>query len=200
MAASPVLVGTFSWSEFFFFGPLDKCFDVFPARRDRPVEGGQSSHRPLVRWLGPTRSSFRERIASSRGAPVAYLLWLLATFLKALQPPAAQPTAWTLPQLGRRQLRDLTASLNLEAKKHGSLNWDPLLPWKSSTRLLRIRRRRGPLIQRKAKFHQPPRNRWRGWPLRGQRVGEASHPGPPSDSRGGRERSPARPTSASSRV
>jgi len=126
VAVSPLLVGTFSWSEFFFFGPLDKCFDVFPARRDRPVKGGQSSHRPLVRWLGPTRSSFRERMASSRGAPVAYLLWLLATFLKALQPPAAQPTAWTLPQLGRRQRRDLTASLNLEAKKHGSLNWDPL--------------------------------------------------------------------------
>ena len=44
-------------------------------------------------------------MASSRGAPVAYLLWLLATFLKAHQPPAAQPTVWTLPQLGRRQRR-----------------------------------------------------------------------------------------------
>ena len=52
-----------------------------------------------------SRSSFRERMASSRGAPVAYLLWLLATFLKAHQPPAAQPTVWTLPQLGRRQRR-----------------------------------------------------------------------------------------------
>ena len=49
VAASPVLVGTFSWSEFFFPFTLDKCFDVIPARRDRPVEGGSRAAAVIVR-------------------------------------------------------------------------------------------------------------------------------------------------------
>ena len=74
-----------------------------------------------------------------------------------------------LPSLGRRERRVLTLQLNQV--------WAG--PAQQRARLPRPRRRVG-RCRRSQEQGQTPRNsaRWRGWPLRGQRVGEAKHPGP----------------------
>ena len=57
------------------------------------------------------------------------------------------------------------------------LPWDPLLPWRHSTHLLKLYRHRGPWVRRHRRASSL-RSHWSGWPSRGQRIGEATNPGP----------------------
>ncbi|CAE7380722.1 unnamed protein product [Symbiodinium sp. CCMP2592] len=81
--------------------------------------------------------------------------------------PARAQAVW--PSLGRHERRRLTEQLNKA--------WAG--PAQRRARLLRPRLRasRG---RRHVRQGQAPKNlpTWRGWPLRGQRIGEAQHPGP----------------------
>eukprot|EP00435_Cladocopium_sp_Y103_P064641 s718_g26.t1 len=144
-------------------------------------------------------------MAPSSGLLPSFLLCAVATFVRAHEhSPESSPTL-VLPQLGRRQRRHLTAALNSHGAGVGPPLWDPLLPWRHSTHLLKLSRHRGPLIRRQHRAFSTTGGRahWSGWPSRGRRIGEASNPGPPTASASsvlGRERSPARPASTNSRV
>jgi len=90
--------------------------------------------------------------------------------------------------LGRRERRLLTHTLNLHS--HSALV-EPGAP----DRRAWMRRRTPRLFERQRRTWQAqPSRRWRGWPYRGRRIGEASHPGPD------RERSLVRDPPAAARV
>ena len=120
------------------------------------------------------------------------LLWDLWWLGTAIWPTweATRPAAELIPgSLGRQHRRRLTRLLNAGAPPSSS-SWDPLLGLRPATVEIRWRRSRGRLYaKQRARWRRQPRlSSWSGWPLRGQRVGEASHPGPEPGTRVGGER------------
>ena len=113
------------------------------------------------------------------------------------QPAPTWPRAATLPSVSRRRRALLTQQLNAAWLKPEVPVWDPLLPWRPRVKAF-FPRRRGRLFHRRTAVG-PRRARWRGWPQRGCRIGEATNPGPPlpgtpiGGDRPARERSPPRP-------
>ena len=85
--------------------------------------------------------------------------------------------------IGRQSRRDLTALLNLawSAQQPPPPATSTCVgPWQRDLPCTRLRRRRGRLFeaQRRQWRRQPSLQHWAGWPTRGVRYGEASHPGP----------------------
>lgn len=123
--------------------------------------------------------------------PVAFLATGCLGHL-SWEPPAlspSQPRSTDRPPAGcnRRQRAALTKELHQLWGKPCTQPCIQLGVWRPAAVVWR--RRRGRLITRNP--------RWKGWPLRGIRVGEAAHPGPPAPGMpvGGerqRERSPPR--------
>ena len=113
------------------------------------------------------------------------------------RPSQTQPVPGALPCIGRRCRALLTKQLHAAWREPEACVWDPLLPWRPSLTPV-FRRRRGRLFRR-GRASVLRRTRWRGWPQRGCRIGEAAHPGPPvpgtpvGGERPARERSPPRP-------
>ncbi|CAE7275446.1 unnamed protein product [Symbiodinium sp. KB8] len=91
----------------------------------------------------------------------------------SFDPPAA---------LGRRERSLLTHTLNLQS--HSVHVVEPGASFLGRDRRAWMRRRTPRLFERQRRsWRAQPSRRWRGWPCRGRRIGEASHPGPPDRER-----------------
>ncbi|CAE7571396.1 unnamed protein product [Symbiodinium natans] len=122
-------------------------------------------------------------------------LWWLGTNDAATWEGECSDSIGLIPDsLGRRDRRRLTKLLNAQVSCLVTPLpvWDPLLGLRGGAVVIRWRRRRGHMCERQRTTwqRQPQLSFWMGWPLRGRRVGEASHPGPEPGTPIGSERPP----------
>ena len=122
-------------------------------------------------------------------------LWWLGTNDAATWEGECSDSIGLIPDsLGRRDRRRLTKLLNAQVSCLVTPLpvWDPLLGLRGGAVVIRWRRRRGHMCERQRTTwqRQPQLSFWMEWPLRGRRVGEASHPGPEPGTPIGSERPP----------
>ena len=110
---------------------------------------------------------------------VCFLSFCITVLCDSFLEPAGEWRQWVPDPIDRKRRRLLTRSLNCGG---GPLRvWDPLCGFKHSTWVQFHRRPRILLKYQRVTWGQGCRRRakqrWSGWPLRGCRIGEASHPG-----------------------